>query len=73
MKLQIFTLKFIHGKWWQQKGANLQNKHFLSALGSSKNKQKIEFWKLIRCIKTKNWTLIQKSNEKENQKAGACC
>ena len=36
-------------------------------------KKKIEFWKLIRSIKNQNWTLIQKSNEKENEKTGASC
>ena len=44
--LQNFTLQFIDSEWWQQKQTNLQimwTEHFLSWLGSSKNK--------------KNWTL----------------
>ena len=69
---QNFTLEFVNGEWWQQNETNLQNKHFLSWFGTSK-KKKFEFCKLIRSIKNQNWTLIQKSNEKENEKTGASC
>ena len=70
---QNFTLKSINGESWQQKEANLQNKHFLSWLGSSKNKQTNWILKIDKKYKNQNWSLIQKSNEKENEKTGASC
>ena len=50
LKLSKFYTKFVNGECWQQK---LWTQHFLSWLGSSKNKEKMKFWKLIRSIKTK--------------------
>ena len=40
-------------------------------LGSSKNKQLNWTLKIDQKFENQNWTLIQKSHEKENEKTGA--
>ena len=74
---QNFTLKFINGEWRQQEEANLQNNinniSVMFLLSCSKKTQINWTLKIDQKCKNQNWTLIQKSIEKENEKTGASC
>ena len=72
--VNALNLSKFNGECWQQKKSSLQNNvniTFLIFIRLFQKKEKAEFWKLIKLkYKNQNWTLIQKSNEKENEKTG---